>query len=70
MPALLQKISLLVCITLLLNACEGQKNYFEIKEIFLSGPLLVLQSDCLNSISEYFLSRRLIGPGSPGTSLV
>lgn len=56
MPALLQKISLLVCITLLLNACEGQKNYSEIKEIFLSGPLLVLQSDCLNSISEYFLS--------------
>ena len=34
MPALLHKISLLVCITLLLNACEGQKNYSEIKEIF------------------------------------
>ena len=40
MPALLQKIMLLVCLTLLLNACEGQKKYSEVKENSSSEPYI------------------------------
>lgn len=40
MPALLQKILLLVCLTLLINACEGQKDYSEIKENSSSEPYI------------------------------
>ena len=40
MPALLQKILLLVSLTLLLNACVGQKNYSEVKENSSSEPYI------------------------------
>ncbi len=59
MPALLQKILLLVSLTLLLNACVGQKNYSEVKENSSSEPYinyLKIKKRVINRYSDQFNS--------------